>query len=344
MKKFAKILFVMLVVCVLACTAVLCFGCGKKEEPLKHYQLSNPNATIEAQRLYDYVWSVSGKKILSGQQESTWMEDGGAEYEMNYLFANTGKYPAIRGFDFIEDDFDGCVARAKAWAERGGIVTICWHCSSDFDGGYNDCKGDTLTEAQWTAMFTEGTPEHTATLEAMDKAGRALLELKEAGIPVLWRPFHEFDGSWFWWGKGKNAPDHFKQLWIMMYNHFVNDLHLDNLIWVLGYSVAGVRCKAYYPGDEYCDIAGGDSYYVNLNGAEERLYEAVYSAVADRKPLVLHECGLIPTVEEFKEVPWAWFMTWHTNYLTEENTVESLNALYNSNYVITLDELPNLYN
>lgn len=343
MRKLAKTVLTLTVACVLVATAVLCFGCGKKEEPQKHCELSNPNATAEAQRLYDYIWSVYGNKILSGQQESTWMEDGGTEYEMNFLFANTGKYPAIRGLDFIEDDFDGCVERAKAWAERGGIVTICWHCSSDFDGGYDDCKGDTLTEAQWTAILTDGTSEHAATLEAMDKAGIALLELKEAGIPVLWRPFHEFDGYWFWWGKGENASEHFKKLWVMMYEHFTFDLHLDNLIWVLGYSFIGVENLNYYPGDEYCDIVGGDSYYVALLGAEKRLYDAVYGVVEDRKPIVMHEVGLIPKLEELKQVPWAWFMTWHTTYLTDDNTPEALNALYNSDYVITLDELPDLY-
>lgn len=351
MKIWGKIT-VAIVTLVLCVSAVLFVGCNKKEDTVPthpvidntpHFVLSNPNATESAKRLYDYIGSTYKHNILSGQQESYWT-DADSDYEMKYLLETTGKLPAIRGLDFIEDDFANVVTRSKAWAAKGGIVTICWHCSSDFDGGYDDCKGDTLTEAQWTAILTDGTPENTATLAAMDKAGRALLELQTADIPVLWRPFHEFDGDWFWWGKGENASEHFKKLWVMMYDHFTNDLHLNNLIWVLGYSFRGDADNVtYYPGDAYCDIVGGDSYYVIVQGAEERLYNAVYSVVENRKPIAFHEVGLIPTVEELKEVPWAWFMTWHTTYLVEDNDPDDLRDIYNSDYVITLDELPQLY-
>ena len=57
------------------------------------------------------------------------------------------------------------------------------------------------------------------------------------------------------------------------------------------------------------------------------------------KPLCLHECGQNPTAEDFRKAPWSYFMTWHTEYLTDRNTDEALNALYNSDDVITLDEL-----
>ena len=340
------------VVVILVLVMALFAGCTKKTDETSDdvppstdevtYALSNPNATDSAKRLYQYIASTYKHNIISGQQESYWV-DSNSDYEMDYLLETTGKLPAIRGLDFIEDDFENVVARSKAWANKGGIVTICWHCSSKFDGGYEDCKNDELTDEEWDAMLSEGTPEHAAALQAMDKAGNALLELQAAGIPVLWRPFHEFDGYWFWWSKGDEAAEHFKKLWIMMYDHFTNDLHLNNLIWVLGYSFMGAENAEYYPGDEYCDIVGGDSYYVLLFGAEDRLFEAVQAVVGDRKPIVMHEVGLMPTAEEFEEVPWAWFMTWHTTYLTDDNTPEALNALYNSDYVITLDELPDLY-
>lgn len=64
------------------------------------------------------------------------------------------------------------------------------------------------------------------------------------------------------------------------------------------------------------------------------------TAVTQSKPFAFHECGTNPTEEELKTTPWAWFMTWHTNFVTEENTIEALKALYNSDYVITRDELP----
>ncbi len=303
--------------------------------------LSNENATEEAKRLYAYIAKNYTNKIISGQQESTWMGGNNPEYEMNYIYNNTGKYPAIRGLDFMNDDFYGVVTRAKAWANRGGIVTICWHCSKDFDESYDACKADELTPVEWEAVLTKGTPENEAFLAAMDKAGNALKQLQNEGIPVLWRPFHEFDGGWFWWGKG--GSENFRRLWIMMYEHFTYDLGLNNLIWVLGYSHNGMDYGAnladWYPGDRYCDIVGADSYEVAQNGAEKRLYNPIYKIIGGRKPLTMHETGLNPTEEEFSEVPWVYFMTWHTNYLTDENTPSALSALYNSDYVITLDEI-----
>ena len=305
--------------------------------------LSNENATKEAKALYSYIVSTYKNKIISGQQESTWM--GSPDYEMNYIHNNTGKYPAIRGLDFMNDDFSGVVSRAKAWANQGGIVTICWHCSSKFDGAFTESQADELAPEQWEAVLTSGTTENAAFLQAMDKAADALDELQNENIPVLWRPFHEFDGGWFWWGKG--GSEYFKRLWIMMYNHFTYDRGLNNLIWVLGYchngTDYGTNLADWYPGSRYCDITGADSYEVSQNGAEGRLYNPVYSIVNESKPLVMHETGLIPTVEQFQGVPWGYFMTWHTTYLTNDNPVANLNAVYNSDYVITLDELPDIY-
>jgi hypothetical protein len=307
-------------------------------------QLSNENATKQARALYSYIAQTYGNAVISGQQESTWV--GGDDYEFNYIYKNTGKYPAIRGLDFMGDDFSGVVSRAKKWAKKGGIVSICWHCSSAFDQSYDACKADELTAEQWEAVLTEGTAENRAFIAGMDKAANALMQLQNEGIPVLWRPFHEFDGAWFWWGKG--GSEYFKRLWIMMYNHYTYDLGLNNLIWVLGYchngTDYGVDLADWYPGNRYCDVVGADSYEVSQNGAEGRLFNPVYKVVGNAKPLAMHETGLIPTPRQFKTVPWVWFLTWHTTWLTEDNRTQRLNEIYNSDYVITLDELPNLYN
>lgn len=301
-------------------------------------QLSNKNADEVTKKLYDYICQVNKTAILSGQQESLWV--GGSEYEMDYIHFVTGKLPAIRGLDFMGDDFDGVVERAEKWWQKGGIVTICWHCGPDFSEEYTACKEKEIPD--WEAVLTDGTPGNAAFIKNMDKAGEALLRLQEKGVPVLWRPFHEFDGAWFWWGKG--GSDNFIRLWQMMYNHFTNDLGLNNLIWVLGYSHNGKQYKGkppkWYVGDEYCDIVGADSYEVDVNKAEKRLYRIVEKITKDSKPLIFHECGLIPELEDLKKTPWCSFMTWHTEYLIDANTKEHLKEIYESDYVITLDELP----
>ena len=292
--------------------------------------LSNPNANETTKAVYRYLTETYGTATLSAQQESTWM--GSVDYEMDHILAHTGKLPAMRGLDYMNDDFAGVNERAVKWWNEGGLVTICWHTGFDFNGEWNEALKTEV--ADWDLVLTEGTPEHEAFVAGMDKAAAALKELEEQGVTVLWRPFHEFDGKWFWWGKG--GAENFKKLWRLMYDRYTNHWELNNLIWVLGYSTNGFRYQAWYPGDEYCDIIGADSYN---GGVQERLYNKL-NAFAGSKPICFHECGTNPTAEEFESVPWLWFMTWHTDHIINQNDTKALSELYNSERVITRDELP----
>ena len=318
---------------ILSVTMLLLCGCTDKKE----YSLSNSNASENTKKLYAYICETYGNAIISGQQESTWVD--GEQYEFDYIYENTGKYPAIRGLDYMNDDFDGVNRRAVEWYEKGGIVSICWHCGSDFSGSWNECKETDI--ADWNKALTEGTDAYNALIEGMDKGAKALKELQEKGIPVLWRPFHELDGDWFWWSRG--GAENFKKLWILMYDRYTNYWGLDNLIWVLGFSHKNEMYKDFYPGKEYVDIAGADSYEP---GAHGELFKAVKKVVKNEKPVCFHECGEIPMVDAIKseKAEWVWFLAWHTEYLVNNNTLENLKEIYNNEYVITLDELPDLKN
>ena len=126
-----------------------------------------------------------------------------------------------------------------------------------------------------------------------------------------------------------------------MYSRYTDYWGLDNLIWLLGYSGNGGNMAAWYPGDDYVDLIGADSYSPGANG---RLYQEVESIAAEGMPIVFHECGSIPTEAQMESAnaPWLMFMVWHTTYLTDgkSNTPASLKEIYQSDYFITLDELP----
>ena len=96
-------------------------------------KLSNPESTKKTQSLYAFLCDTYGKHVIAGQQESTWM--GSEDYEFNIIKNACGKLPALRGLDYMGQDFADCNRRAKAWAAKGGIVTICWHCGDDFISG-----------------------------------------------------------------------------------------------------------------------------------------------------------------------------------------------------------------
>lgn len=326
--------------CAAACILVLLLaalsGCegqirsDTEEMTMAQFELSNPNADDTTKAVYAYLCSLNGQHTLSAQQESTWM--GSADYEMDCIQKATGRLPAIRGLDYMHDDFDGANKRAAQWWRQGGLVTICWHTGADFTGEWKDCMESSIQD--WDAVLREGTEENKTFIAGMDKAGHALQQLQEQGVAVLWRPFHEFDGKWFWWGKG--GPENFVRLWHMMYTHFTRDLGLNNLIWVLGYSHLYTGYDGWYPGDAYVDVIGADSYE---GGVQNKLYQALRK-ITVTKPSAFHECGSNPTAEELATTPWAWFMTWHTTFVTEGNTPEALDVLYNSDQVITRDQLP----
>ena len=297
--------------------------------------LSNPNATAETQSLYRFLNDTYGKHVISGQQESTWM--GSEDYEFEIIRNASGKLPALRGLDYMGDDFAGCNRRAKAWYAKGGIVTICWHCGADFSGSHTESMN---TNLDWDKALTPGTNEYNALIAGMDKGAKALKELQEAGVPVIWRPFHEFDGKWFWWGKG--GAENFKKLWRIMYDRYTKDWGLDNLIWNLGY--CGDVNDGWYPGDAYVDIIGADT-YVDHTGSLLPMYQKT-ARVAD-KPVCLHENGPIPDPDKLaaEGSNWLWFMTWHTSFIDSNaiNTASYLDHVYNSDWLLSLDELPDVY-
>ena len=290
-------------------------------------ELINPGATARTRSLYSLLCSLSGKKILLAQQEMPCSREPGDE--MSWIRNVTGDLPAIRGLDFIHDDYTGVVERAKSWNGRGGIVTICWH--TGVEG--NDYNASKEENPDWEKLLSPGTPENGLLLRRWDDAAQALLRLQDADIPVLWRPFHEFDGRWFWWGKG--GGEAFIALWRMMQQRFTLDYGLNNLIWVLGYA-DDVR-DGWDPGEAFFDVAGSDTYRgETVNAVSYRRLRTMYPD----KLLAFHECGLVPPVDRFfeEQCPWSWLMPWHTRWLTD-NPPEQLAEIYRDERMISLDRL-----
>ncbi len=293
--------------------------------------LVNPHASPEAVQVHAYIESLVGKGILSGQQEIPQAGLQDAE-ELRYIQRATGKLPAILGLDYIE--FDQVTERAADWWQRGGLPSICWHWGAPSRGpGYPASQEKIHVE---TAL-TPGTDLHAILLADMDKVAEELKKLQASGVPVLWRPFHEFNGEWFWWGKG--GPDAFKRLWRLMYERYTHHHGLNNLIWVLGYTAKPE--SSWYPGDEYVDIAGADTY---RPGEHKPMYDALKGIVGERMPLAYHECGPMPDPAKLQAqgISWVWFVTWHTIHLKQQNSPEYLRYVYDHPYVITLDEVPAL--
>ncbi len=333
-------------------------------------QLSNPNASDSAKRLYSYLLDQYGNHIIAGQQEycgdhnyNSWnspdvfIKDNEAEFE--YILDKTGKQPAIRGIDFLAyntsmDWRDHAPERAIEWVNKyHGIATVTWHWNvpSDEEGNgvafYVESASATYTTFSISKALEEGTWENKKLLADIDLLAGEMKKLKDADVPILWRPLHEAEGGWFWWGA--EGPEPCKKLYRLLYDKFTNEYGLDNLIWVWTGSTSPAASE-WYPGDDVVDIVGYDKYNAvdgkpNLSSIASTFYSLVQGTDGE-KMVAMSENDSIPSLDSLVDdkAGWLYFCPWYMNYLTSEdiNPVSNLKEIYNSEYCITLDELPDL--
>jgi Glycosyl hydrolase family 26/Glycosyl hydrolase family 3 N terminal domain len=288
-----------------------------------------PNASPEARALLNYLYSVYGKKTLSGQMWSPWGID-----EIKTIYEITGKYPAIRGHDYINESSNKRENQLIIeWWKAGGIPTLMWHWGAPSIGeGYENSKKAINIDS----CFIPGTKQYIAMWNDLKRIADHLTELRDANVPVLWRPMHECDGNWFWFGK--QGGERFVKLWRTMFDYFTKERKLNNLIWVLCHT--GDPSAEWDPGKAYYDIAGGDTYGKGIQAA---LFNKLKAIHGETIPIPYHECGTLPDPDEcFKNnITWSWWMLWHTSHVTNHNK-EELKRIYNNDLVITRDELPNI--
>jgi hypothetical protein len=306
-------------------------GTGEQEcdvEPV------NPDATVQARNLLCFIDGQYGNHIISGQQESTWI--GGPDYEINYIYDNTGEHPAIRGLD--RGDSPDFSQRAIDWWNAGGIPMIGYHMGAPtFPDGYDG----SLQTVSINRVLTPGTAENRSFHERLDGAAAELQQLEDAGVAAIWRPFHEAGGTWFWWSK--EGGSQYNRLWRYMYDYYTNTKGLDNLIWLHPFN--GAPNAAFYPGDAYVDFSGADTYAGNGNyGPLTSLFNQTRNIVGNSMPIALHENGPIPDPNQLQSTAtrWVLFNTWHGEHLTVSNSVSHLRHVYGSDYVTTRDEVPDL--
>lgn len=336
--------------------------------------LSDPNATAEAQGLMNYMADVYGKNIISGQQETYGGgHNGNYEWEFDYLQDLTGELPAIRGFDFMNYNSlygwdDGTTERVISWVnDKGGIATASWHINVPKDmSSYNvgdkvDWSNATYgveTDFSPTKILTDKTSkEYLYFMDAVDLLATELKQLQDAGVPLIFRPFHEAEGgggesaSWFWWGKDGSTT--YKALWHLLYDTLTEEYGLHNLIWEFN-SYTYAKSYNWYPGNDYVDLVGYDKYNASANNPNESAISSTFNGLVDMynkygKMIALSECDTIPAVDNMtsENAYWLYFCPWYEGdqdngkFLTLMNNEDTLIKLYQSETVITLDELPN---
>ncbi|TDB81840.1 mannan endo-1,4-beta-mannosidase A and B [Micromonospora sp. KC721] len=294
----------------------------------------DPQATTAARKLLCYLYSQYGNHILSGQQESTWID--GPDHEINYIYRHTGKYPAIRGLDMGDSPTFG--SRAAAWWRSGGIPMVGYHMGSPAQD--SDGYAGSQMNADINAALTPGTADNRRLLQRLDAVSAQLKIVGDAGGAVLWRPYHEAGGTWFWWSKEGGAA--YNRLWQYTFNYMTRTKGLHHLVWMHPYN--GEPQSSFYPGKQYVDVGGADT-YARDRGPLTSLYNATRNIVGGTIPIALHENGRIPDPNQLQSsgAKWVLFNTWHSTFIEPStNPVSVFQQVYHHSYVITRDELPNL--
>lgn len=289
---------------------------GHKPDPNR---LVSRHSSEKTQELFEYLKSIYGKKFLSGQQ---YLQPNELEDVVYYRL--TGKLPAVRGYDFMGVSTcrkpDDQVERAIKWAtECGGIVTMCWHWYApddmyDFSKGsafyYKTTDYDRKTGFNILRAVRRGTTEYSFIIKEIDNVAAQLKRMSGLDIPVLFRPLHEANGSWFWWGDHGSAKSvaAYKTLWYMMFDRLENYHKLDNLIWVWN----GQDKRMQVDPNTY-DIFGDDIYSELPNDHSSQKKRFDYAEEYNHGKLTaLSECGYIPHPDEMKKdgVKWLWWLPW----------------------------------
>lgn len=222
---------------------------------------------------------VEDGKIMFGHQDDlmyghSWkVEDGVSEFNRSDVKEVCGRYPAVYGMDLggIEmgwpanldrNDFDNMRASAVAHHQRGGVITISWHPRNPLTGG----DAWDVTSDQVVASVLPGGEKHGLFKDWLSKAADFMDSIRtEDGqpVPIVWRPWHEHTGNWFWWGQNLCTADQYKALWQMTYDYMTGERGMTQLVWAYSPGAGGLDADLFierYPGDEIIDMVGFDCY------------------------------------------------------------------------------------
>ncbi|HQG47140.1 MAG TPA: glycosyl hydrolase, partial [bacterium] len=234
------------------------------------------HATPETRALYHNLIKLSGKGVLFGQQDALAYGVGRAHPDSDFCDVKDvcGSYPAVYGWDIgnisgsVNVDkvrFDKIKRLIREGHARGGIITVSWHEGNPATGGgVNDTR-------PCGAQLLPGGKAHAELVRRLTLVGTFFRELKDkAGrpIPVIFRPYHEHNGDWFWWGTKGCTEEEYRALFRFTVSFLRDSLQIHQLLYAISPDKSRMnpadleRGMLYaWPGDDCVDIFGLDNYW-----------------------------------------------------------------------------------
>lgn len=249
------------------------FACNSSEQSYNDINLVDANTTQQTKRLYKQLQESSKKGFMFGHQDAL-------SYGMGWKYTDspgrcdvyelTGDYPGIFGWDighlevgktFNIDtvDFDEMRTNIIKAYELGAVNTVSWHPLNPITGG------DTWDNTETVKHILPGGSHYEKYKSWLKIIGEFMKNIKTKDgvqVPIVWRPYHEHNGGWFWWGQDSTTVNEYVDLWKYTVHYFRDSLDIHNLLYAYSPNLYDSR-EVYlekYPGDEYVDILGCDVY------------------------------------------------------------------------------------
>ena len=239
--------------------------------------LIDPKATAETKALYRNLHKLAEKHILFAHQHATeyghgWQND----VDRSDVKSVTGSHPAMIGVDFsgitniyIPDSNRQRIARSLSkniadTYDRGGVTTIAWHFSNPASGGGFYWR-DSVSKPAVRLLIPGGShhEQYKTILKMVADFAHSVKGKNGTLAPMIFRPYHEFDGDWFWWGRAHSTVNEFTSLWKFTVAYLRDSLNVHNFIYAFSPDnrfMTEERFLERYPGDEWVDMVGMDNY------------------------------------------------------------------------------------
>ncbi|MFL6118551.1 glycoside hydrolase family 26 protein [Actinophytocola sp.] len=298
-------------------------------------------AAPRASGALDYLRQISGHYTIAGQHN----KEPASQPSQYTAKAHdiTGQYPGLWGGDLFFAAADVAnrqkvVDQAKLEWSHGAIVTLTWHMCPPTQGSSCDwatgVESD-LNDSQWAELLRDGSDLDNRYKARLDEAVPYLRQLRDAGVQVLFRPLHELNDGWAWWG-GRPGANGSAALYRLTHDYLVSK-GLTNIVWVWAVKDLDMgQAGQYYPGAQYVDVAALDVWMKPNSSASD--YQTMLD-IAQGKPIALGETGTIPSPELLAAQPrWTYFMEW-SEYLQGANSNAAIQRTYFDGRVLVLTEM-----
>lgn len=289
----------------------------------------------------DYFKSISGTSAVAGIHNRE--PNSRPTLQTDRIFAQVGCHPALWSGDFLFTAQDitnrwTMIHECKNQWIQGSIVQLMFHVAPPNQPQICAWEGGVLShlnDSEWNDLINPEGKLNQVWRSRLDEYAVYFQYLRDSGVQVLFRPFHEMNQKRFWWG-GRKGPQGTGKLYRLTHDYLTETKGMTNLIWVWDMQDMSHDFADYNPGERYWDIFGFDVY---ATGYDKSWYDYVLP-IAGNKPMAIGECAELPTPEVLAQQPrWCFFMSWAELTFTS-NSDQKLQALYHSPQVITRERLP----